>query len=582
MSRSRIERITRGWLAATVLAPVLLLVVSGVLTRLALGEAGEHLDHARTAFAHGNPAVAQRDLARAQGETHRARRLTSGPLWSAAAALPWLGRTSGAVRTGARVADRITQSVLPPLFTAAATFDGQELGASGGLDLARIREVTPILKRAQRRVAAVRRTTGTVQGPLLWPVSGQVRGLRAQIAQLETAIDGGVVAARLLPTMLGSGTARTYLLAVQNPAESRGTGGLLGAYGVMTAADGLVSLRKIGPNSDLRSSGPVPADLGASYRAYYGNDPALWVNANLSPHFPYAARIWLGLWQRQFHERLDGVIALDPIALGDLVDATGPIRLADGTRLTGRTTADFIMRDAYRRYPSFAESQQRDQLLTDVGRGLVDNLLGADPRNLVGAVITSIADGRIQVFSDHRDEQVQLARTPIGGTAPRSGAPRLEVVVNNGAANKLDYYLDRTVRWELGPCTGRSRRSRVTVTLHSDAPTTGLPEYVLGNRDLPADGRPIPLGTNRLLVSVFSTRGSRVVGAELDGSRLAVRSGRERGLTITGFTVELASGQRRTAILDLVEPGRSGPPRLLEQPLVRPQRSVVESSPCEG
>ena len=54
----------------------------------------------------------------------------------------------------------------------------------------------------------------------------------------------------------------------------------------------------------------MPTELGSDYVALWGQDPALWVNSNESPHFPYGAQIWLAAWQAQHGQRLDGVLAL--------------------------------------------------------------------------------------------------------------------------------------------------------------------------------------------------------------------------------------------------------------------------------
>ncbi len=577
----RLRRWTAGAAGLLLLAAAWLLV-RGLTVQEHLTSAREHLDLAQEAVRTGNPAAARVALDAAARRTARARSLTADPVWSAVGALPLLGRTTRAVTSVAATADSVTRSVLPPLADAAETFDLSAVLGRGGTDLGAVSATMPVLQRAHARLARLQRRTEAVDGPLLWPVGGGVRDLRAQLADLTGTVELGMRTVRLVPPMLGVDGPRTYLLAVQNPAEARGTGGILGAYGVVVADGGRVSVREIGPNSRLRGADRLPVDLGPDFAGLYGDDPALWVNANMSPYFPYAAQIWLELWERQFDERLDGVLALDPVVLGSLVGATSPVRLPDGTRLTGRTTADFVMRDVYRRYPTFEADVERDELLADIGATVVRQLLDEDndPAEVAGALADGVDEGRVLLFSARAAEQRDLAGTTISGAPDRTRAPRLEVVVNNGAANKLDYYLARTVRWELGPCRDGTRRTRVTLTVTNRAPRSGLPAYVLGNVDLPRDGRAIPKGTNRLLVSVFSTAGSRLLGGEIDRGPMRVRRGQERGQTVTAFTVDLAAGQRRTVVLDLAEPARPEQPLVSVQPLVRDQRTVITGGPC--
>ena len=65
---------------------------------------------------------------------------------------------------------------------------------------------------------------------------------------------------------------------------------------VLIKADkGKLSVLSLGPRSKLdKGNLDKPAlDFGADYASLYGDDPGLWVNTNLSPHLPYAAKLWM-------------------------------------------------------------------------------------------------------------------------------------------------------------------------------------------------------------------------------------------------------------------------------------------------
>jgi hypothetical protein len=99
--------------------------------------------------------------------------------------------------------------------------------------------------------------------------------------------------------MLGVDGTRHYLVVFQNDAEARGTGGLVGAYAVVEAGGGRVSVQALGTDSDLRSASAPVVDLGPNYRALFGQDPGLWANTNLSADFPSGASTgsgWTGWW----------------------------------------------------------------------------------------------------------------------------------------------------------------------------------------------------------------------------------------------------------------------------------------------
>lgn len=575
-------------LAAVLVAGGLLgwIAVRGLAAHGHLLRAQTDLGLAREAIADGDVPAARTILRRAGDETSRARDLTHDPVWTAAGAVPWLGRTPRAASVVADVTDDIVRRALPDLATAAEDLDPTTLlGAGAQVDLARVERARPLVEDADRTVMAAARRLRAVQTPQVGPVASGLARVRDQVSDLAALTGSAARAARLLPPMLGAQAPRRYLVAVLNPAEARGTGGFLSAYGIVEANDGQLRLRRLASNSDLRVPLPdAPIDLGPDYTHLYGDESRRWVNGNLSPHFPYAGRIWSAHYERQFGQPVDGVLTVDPFVLGALLDATGPVAMPDGTRVTGDEAPDFVMRGIYERFPDESSDLRRDAYLILLGSRVLERLLSGqgDPREVLSALAESAGEGRLRLWSRVPSEQRDLRATSLSGSVPATDAPYLAVVVNNGGGNKLDYYLDRRVRYRLGPCRDGRRTGLASITLTNSAPATGLPPYVLGGRLDPLGGGVPARGTNRLLGYVFATQGARLVGGELDDEPLRIRTGRERGHPVFSFTVDVAPGQSRTMELQIEEPARPGELRLAVQPLARAQHSVVDSPVCHA
>ena len=175
-------------------------------------------------------------------------------------------------------------------------------------------------------------------------------------------------------------------------------------------------------------------------------------------------------------------------------------------------------------------------------------------------------------YSRHGEEQRRLAQTSLGGTVHETEAPYAGLIVNNAAGNKLDYYLERSLRHELGSCPGPGgrRESKITATLTNAAPR-GLPEYVelTVDRDTGQLGR-ARAGSNSEVVQIYATKGAGLVRATLDGKPLLVTPGRERGHPVFQVGLDIKRGQTRTIVLELLEPVRPEAPELARaQPLVR-------------
>ncbi|MFE9643723.1 DUF4012 domain-containing protein [Streptomyces sp. NPDC006365] len=522
---------------------------------------------------------------RAAGHAARAHRLTTGPAWYPAAHVPLLGGPLRTARGIAEASDRLTHEVLPPLTRTAAHLGATTGGDSGHLDLAALGRAAPLLTRAARNASEVRTEVDELPSGTWLPAADTARArLAEQLGSISTVTDDAAMAARVVPPMLGADGPRRYLVVFENAAEARGTGGLPGAFAVLTSEGGRLRFEDFGNDTEL-SDIRAAVDLPDEYARLYGpNAPtSTWVNSNLSPHFPYAARIWAAAWRAHADQRLDGALSLDPGALSGLLAKSGSASLADGTVVSAANVVALTQRTSYAAYESIPE---RKAFFLDVARAVADRLMGAmdDPARrlaLFTALREQMKDGRIKVWSAHPDEQREVRKRPFGGALPDAPAPLVGLVVTNAAGTKLDYYLDRNLVWEPGRCTAEGREVTVTVRLSNRAPASGLPTYVTQRVDRPP--YPTRPGDNRLLVSYFASEQAQLIKATLDGRPAQLHPATERGHPVYTLDLEHPAGSTRTLVLRLREPRSDLAPTVLRQPLVRPLRATVRPyGPCEG
>ena len=399
------------------------------------------------------------------------------------------------------------------------------------------------------------------------------------------------LAARLLPPMLGADGPRTYFLGVQQPAEARGTGGLLGAYAVLRAEGGAVEVVEVGNRDQLEprfTQEPV-RDLDPAYATRYAPwSPARgWLNANVSPHFPDAAQNWLALWRAGGREPLDGALAVDPYVLEAVLGVAGQVRLSDGTVLDGATTADYVLRGVYERYPAFEDNAVRDGLLVELAQDTVDLVTrGAAPaRPLVDALAPLVQEGRVLVWSAREEEQAEIGRLRAGGTLSETAQPFAAAVLNDAGGSKLAPYVSRTLRYTAQECTGQRRTAALEVVLGTDVPE-GLPPYVVDRvdvRDRQEEGEDAtapPPGQQRLYLSVYATAGARATAFLVDGEPVPYESAVERGHPVVSTYLELPPTGSTTVVVELDEPQALGEAVVREQPLVLPQVTEVAVPPC--
>jgi len=539
-------------------------------------------------------------LQRIGRHTDAARAAANDPLWRAVGDLPYVGRNFRVVTAIADASDSVGRRVLPALNRAAQDLQATRSGPTRhGVPLAPIEDASAQLGSA---MSGIKGATATVRSSATSLVLGPVGSARADLLNLLASVQHRVSpiadTVHILPPVLGSTGARTYLVAFVNPAEARGGGGLLGAYALVRADEGRLSVVKIGSNSDLHDLERGPAGLDPDFEARYVDDGAEneWVMSNLSPHFPYTGAVWAAMYQSQAKAQVDGVISLDPAALAVLLRGSGPVAVPGGRQITASSVIDFIEHDEYALPLSIA---QRKDVLQSVARASVDQLLnhpsGADASMLV-PLGDAASEGHIRFMSMHSEEQQIVARYPIAGVVPKTSRPFATVFVNNAAGGKLDYYLDTGLRYAVTDCSAQHRAITITVVLHNGAPSAGLPAYVTIRADSTGigDGLPKPVpGQNRSLLGIMLTAGARVRSATLDGRPISttpgpggsstpyLRMSTERGHPVVSTFVELKPGAAANLVLGVDEPPSNEEPLLLRQPMPRPQ--VLESvGRCSG
>src|SRR4051794_8396876 len=444
------RRAPRPWGLWLLGAAIIIVAVGGYLSATAL-KARQQLLAARADVSAlkshvlaGDNAAAQRDLSLARSASSSAHGLTGGPVWAVAAAIPWAGGPFNTLRTVASTAHDVTGGLLPDIIATAGVLSPDKLRVAGDkLDLAALSSAAPRLDRASAEANAadrrLRRDTGTT-----W-LGAADRG-RAQFLTLLDGLQGtltnAAAASRLMPPMLGADGPRNYLLAFENDAEARGLGGLTGAYAILHTDHGRMTFTRFGNDGDLAK--PVNVDLGTGFTNRYlplGAED-LFLNSDVSPHFPYAAQIWRAMWKQKTRQTLDGALATDPTALSYLLGATGPTKLSDGTVVTADNVVALTESQAYVRYPTVKDAAARKTYLLAISRAVADHVVhdsSGHTRALATAMGHAIGERRLLVWSAHPDEEKQLSAFPLAGLLPQTSSPFTALVINNAAGDKLDY-----------------------------------------------------------------------------------------------------------------------------------------------
>ncbi|WP_016881332.1 MULTISPECIES: DUF4012 domain-containing protein [unclassified Rhodococcus (in: high G+C Gram-positive bacteria)] len=573
--------ITGGFAALLVVVALgLWLGYSAREARANLYEARNHAQLAKDALLDGNTEDAERSSADADKYANQAYDYTHNTPWSVASAIPWLGSPLKTSQQISEVVRGLTSDVLTPAVAAGTSLAPNQLIASGGkVNLQPLQDAAPVLDQTAVAAWHWNDQAQAIDAPTyLASVSDARTQLQDQLSELSKLLGNTAIAAKLAPTMLGADGPRNYFMAFQTNAEARGTGGLLGGYGVIRANDGVARVDTLGRNSDLVGAA-APLDLGPEFAAQYGQSrPTTDIrNSNLSSHFPYAAQIWKSMWAQESGEQVDGAIATDPIALSYVLDAIGPVKMPDGEVINADNVVELTESTAYVRFAE--DNNARKQYLQTVAARVIDKMTGQiqSPQKLLDALGRAAGERRIAVWSSHPEEQAVLAETLLGHTVPDDDAPFAGVVINNQAGGKLDYYTTREIDYTAQSCADETRRSTVTVKLTNNTPVGNFPDYVAGTF---INTLNVPKGTNVSAVSLLATQGAQLRKVTVDGKPTIFLTGQELGHPMFGVLAPVRQGQTTEITYELTEPTTPGEARVPVQPLVDDPKVTVSVPNC--
>jgi hypothetical protein len=420
-------------------------------------------------------------------------------------------------------------------------------------------------------------TIADVDSPwLAGPLSERLGDLDDDLADYRPQLANATQAIERVPGLLGADGPRRYFIAFTTPAETRGLGGFMGNWIELTTDDGRIRVSASGRTRDLNLAGEDervvtgPEDWLEMWGQYgFDNGPGgttgavPWSNITVSPQFPSTGQVIAELYPQSGGRSIDGVFALDPFAMAGLLGFTGPITVegVDGA-LTKDNVVRFLLVDQYE-----TGNDERIDLLEEVATETIGLLLtGAlpGPVQVADTLGPLVDEGRIVGWAIDTDEQQYFTDLGLSGSLPTiagrddlsasdgiaasddtagsdgitgsdglTGSDGIAVVFNNAGANKLDVYLERELDYDATVDAGTGETTATaTVTLTNTAPSSGLPDGVLGNYtgDEP--------GTNRILVSLYSALPVESASVERpDGSTadFQVSVGEEAGW-LTGST----------------------------------------------
>ena len=571
-----------GWTGVGLTVAVVGFAIAGLVARAPLQEGNRQAKAGLAALNRGDIASASASFSSAAKAFQRADDALSAP-WAQVSRLVPVAAQHRSSMT------ELTSTAADAMSAAASALTNVDPDSvrvvNGRIDLQAVRALEAPFVQLVQAIDDLQVGVGQSRSPwLAAPLQRRLDSLDDDLVVNGVKAGNALLAVQVAPAMLGENGVRRYFVAFTTPAESRGLGGFMGNYAELTIDQGRIQMSEFGRHTDLNYAGnPSTRRLSGldefierwgrfDFANHAGGTAglAVWSNVTMAPDFPTVAQVISQLYPQSGGRRLDGVFMLDPQAVAALMSFTGPVAVEGIAQpLTAENAAQFIIKDQY----LVEATDQRIDLLATIARATVDRLLSSTlpaPAELAETFAPLVAENRLMAWSAHADEEQLLSQVKMDGAFPSlEGGDGVAVTVDNGGNNKIDAYLDMAVDYVINTggrdAVAGARTSTITITLTNNAPSSGLPGYVIGN------GFGLPLGTNRTWLSVYTAL--PMVAVQVDGQPDGMETGRVFGWNVSSRYVDVPPGGTVTVTMTVqgaLEHPEFGAPVVRVQPLSTP------------
>ena len=557
--RRRIVIIVVSVVAAVLAFAGIWIGVRGSMARTELLDAVPLASTIEKAAIAGHASSTAADVRLLQQKSAKAEDLTSDPVWRAAEVIPGVGPNLIAVRQSAALVHEVAVSGIPPLITLATKVNVHQLVPQNGrIDLNLFDTATPSLATARGALdQAKARASAINAGATIAPVRTAVTKLVSLVDKTASTVDGIDTAAKLLPSMLGADGPRNYLLLSLNSAELRTPGGIPGAIAVVHADNGQLSLDQRTSATALGRAKSAVLPLTPSEKALFDERLGTYMqNVVSTPDFKRSGELAQAMWKVKTGQSIDGIVAIDPVALGYILRATGPIDAGSGVTLTSGNAAKFLLSTVYAQIP---DTSEQDVFFAGATRSIFAVLTkgSINSTKLLDALSKSASEDRIHIWSAQPSEEKVLATSTLAGGLPKSTkkVSAFGVYLNDATGAKMDVYLRASIALSSAVCRADNRPNfAVGVKLTLKAPldaATSLPTYVTGRY---AFG--VKPGRVRTNVYVYAPPGAQPFSVKVDGKEVAFASADLNGQPVVGAVVEMGPTETASLLFQFV--GKAG------------------------
>lgn len=278
--------------------------------------------------------------------------------------------------------------------------------------------------------------------------------IKEKLPLLEQIVDKAIPFLEIAPGLVGYPEEKTYLFLLQNNSELRPTGGFIGTYGILVLKNGDIKEFKTDNiyNLDVPAKDELFIDPPEPFAIYIGSTQWFMRDANWDPDFPTTAEKVEEFYHLENGpiDHIDGVIAMTPEVIHDLLGLTGPITI-NGDEYTVDNLTEKLQYQVEVGYQLEGISDSaRKEVVGKLANELMSRMLNL-PKNKWGDLwkvsVENLDEKHLLIYS--KDEQTRLLVDQLGwdGAIKQTDTDYVSVIDANLAALKTDRVMTKNLAY---------------------------------------------------------------------------------------------------------------------------------------
>ena len=323
-------------------------------------------------------------------------------------------------------------------------------------------------------------------GLLIGPIASARDTFDREITKITGLLSTGGELLNYVGPFLGADGPRTYLLAGENNAEMRDQGAVL-SWALITANNGTFTMSHPASVGNLTIRHPAHFRLPPGTAQAFGvlQPEQIWQSVNATADFPLSGEVMAAMYHQRTHLSVDGVIAVDVVALQHVLDVTGAVHVK-GIPVKGGVTpanvAYVLLHKLYILYPKGYEQNKRHDEVSAVATAAVDHMkrYHYDLAYLVDQLAKAARGRHLMVWSRFPVLEAAVTRFGGSGSLTAQSTSVVHLAIESAVAAKLDWYVHTAAFYNVSIDPNGAATITAKVIVGNTALVGCRPHYVCG------------------------------------------------------------------------------------------------------